>query len=145
MSDAALDPTADEDVATIDNVGAASQMGLAAMFDLSAPQPNYKTLLEQGGFVQPLDKFALSFDRSISEFVLRHHELFTSRVEMNLGNIRPLIPLNVDPPNHSKYRKLLDPLFAPKRTASSTSSSIGASAISPRSSPNCSPRRCSWA
>ena len=34
---------------------------------------------------------------------------------MSLGNVRPLIPLNVDPPQHSKYRKLLDPLFAPKR------------------------------
>ena len=34
---------------------------------------------------------------------------------MGLGNVRPLIPLNVDPPLHSKYRKLLDPLFAPKR------------------------------
>ena len=34
---------------------------------------------------------------------------------MSLGNVRPLIPLNVDPPLHSKYRKLLDPLFAPKR------------------------------
>jgi cytochrome P450 len=32
-----------------------------------------------------------------------------------LGNVRPLIPLNVDPPLHSKYRRLLDPLFAPKR------------------------------
>ena len=29
--------------------------------------------------------------------------------------MRPLIPLNVDPPEHSKYRKILDPLFAPKR------------------------------
>jgi cytochrome P450 len=47
--------------------------------------------------------------------VLRRHELFSSRVEMGLGNVRPLIPLNVDPPLHSKYRKLLDPLFAPKR------------------------------
>jgi cytochrome P450 len=26
-----------------------------------------------------------------------------------------MIPLNVDPPMHAKYRKLLDPLFAPKR------------------------------
>src|SRR5438105_1130444 len=34
---------------------------------------------------------------------------------MGLGNVRPLRPLNVDPPQHSKYRKLLDPLFAPKR------------------------------
>jgi cytochrome P450 len=34
---------------------------------------------------------------------------------MGLGNLRPLIPLNVDPPMHAKYRKLLDPLFTPKR------------------------------
>jgi cytochrome P450 len=48
--------------------------------------------------------------------VLRHHEQFSSRVELDLGNVRPLIPLNVDPPNHAKYRKLLDPLFAPRNT-----------------------------
>jgi cytochrome P450 len=34
---------------------------------------------------------------------------------VSLGNVRPLIPLSVDPPDHSKYRKLLDPLFAPRR------------------------------
>jgi cytochrome P450 len=34
---------------------------------------------------------------------------------MGMGNVRPLIPLNVDPPLHAKYRKLLDPLFAPRR------------------------------
>ena len=28
---------------------------------------------------------------------------------------RPLIPLQIDPPDHRKYRKLLDPLFAPQR------------------------------
>jgi cytochrome P450 len=92
-----------------------SEPGLQALFDMSAPQPNYRSLIEQGGFLQPAEGFALSFDRQITEHVLRHHELFSSRVEMNLGNVRPLIPLNVDPPQHSKYRKLLDPLFAPKR------------------------------
>ena len=95
--------------------GAYAQMGMQAMFDLAAPQPNYKVLIEQGGFVQPMEAMALSFCRADTEFVLRHHELFSSRVEMNMGNVRPLIPLNVDPPRHSKYRKLLDPLFAPRR------------------------------
>ena len=28
---------------------------------------------------------------------------------------RPLIPLQVDPPDHRKYRKILDPLFAPQQ------------------------------
>lgn len=92
-----------------------SQLGMQAMLDLAAPQPNYKALIEQGGFVQPMDHIAISFSRANSEFVLRHHELFSSRVEMNLGNVRPLIPLNVDPPQHASYRKLLDPLFSPKR------------------------------
>jgi cytochrome P450 len=90
-------------------------LGMDTMFNLSAPQPNYKAILEQGGFTTPMDGFALSFERSITEHVLRHHELFSSQFELGLGNVRPLIPLNVDPPMHSKYRKLLDPLFAPKR------------------------------
>jgi len=34
---------------------------------------------------------------------------------VQLGNVRPLIPLSVDPPEHLKYRKILDPLFAPKK------------------------------
>src|ERR1022692_2582873 len=88
---------------------------LAAMLDLSAPQAAYKSMIEAGGFLEPAEGIALSFDRATTDHVLRHHELFSSRIEMKLGNVRPLIPLNVDPPQHSKYRKLLDPLFAPKR------------------------------
>ena len=34
---------------------------------------------------------------------------------VQLGNVRPLIPLRVDPPEHVKYRKILDPLFAPRK------------------------------
>ena len=85
------------------------------MFDLSAPQGDYQLLIEQGHLVRPMDGMAMSFPRATTDYVLRHHEMFSSRVEMHLGNTRPLIPLNVDPPNHSKYRKLLDPLFAPRR------------------------------
>jgi len=99
------------DVAPVDPY---ARTGLDALFDLSAPQANYRALIEQGGFFQA-EGMAISFSREITDHVLRHHELFSSRVEMNLGNVRPLIPLNVDPPNHSKYRKLLDPLFAPRR------------------------------
>jgi cytochrome P450 len=31
------------------------------------------------------------------------------------GNTRPLIPLGVDPPEHGRYRRFLDPLFSPRR------------------------------
>ena len=87
----------------------------SVMLDLAAPQERYRAAIAAGGFAQPDDGFALSFDRATTDYVLRHHELFSSRVDLGLGNIRPLIPLNVDPPQHAKYRKLLDPLFAPKR------------------------------
>ena len=88
---------------------------LDALLDLSAPQPTYQRVVSDGGMVCPAEGMAIAFKRTDIEHVLRNHELFSSRVEMNLGNDRPLIPLNVDPPNHSKYRKLLDPLFAPRR------------------------------
>jgi cytochrome P450 len=93
----------------------ASQDMFGVLLDMEAPQERYRSTIESGGFLEPMEQFALSFDRATTDHVLRHHEIFSSRVEMNLGNVRPLIPLNVDPPQHSKYRKLLDPLFAPKR------------------------------
>jgi cytochrome P450 len=103
----------------VDDVVAGPEAGgaevMAAMLDLSSPQANYKSVIDGPGFVQPVEGLVLTFDRALTEHVLRHHELFSSRVEMSLGNVRPLIPLNVDPPLHSKYRRLLDPLFSPKR------------------------------
>jgi cytochrome P450 len=95
--------------------GIDAQLGMAAMYDLAAPQARYLEIMAQGGYVEAMEGLGLSFNRANTEYVLRHTDEFSSRVEMSLGNVRPLIPLNVDPPQHSKYRKLLDPLFAPKR------------------------------
>ena len=36
---------------------------------------------------------------------------------VDLKNKRPMIPLQIDPPEHKKFRKLLDPLFAPRKMA----------------------------
>ncbi|MBV1893784.1 MAG: cytochrome P450 [Ilumatobacteraceae bacterium] len=50
--------------------------------------------------------------------VLRNPDIFSSGSDaVQIGQIRPLIPLQIDPPEHAKYRKLIDPLFAPKRIA----------------------------
>ena len=89
--------------------------GMEHMLNLASPQPGYQQAIAEGGFAQPMEGFAIAFSRELSEYVLRHHELFSSIGGLDLGNIRPLIPLNVDPPEHSKYRKILDPLFAPKQ------------------------------
>jgi len=82
--------------------------------EMAAPQQTYRRLIEAGGFVGPAEGMVLVFGRELTDYVLRHHELFSSASALELGNERPLIPLNVDPPQHSKYRKILDPLFAPK-------------------------------
>ena len=91
------------------------EIGMQAITDLAAPQPSYKALIEEGGYVQAMPEMALSFKRENTEFVLRHHEYFSNHAESFGAGLRPLVPLNVDPPRHGKYRKLLDPLFAPKR------------------------------
>jgi cytochrome P450 len=87
---------------------------MSDMLDMSAPQPRYTEMVKQG-VVTPFPGVAMPASREAVETVLRHHEVFTSEFGLDLGNIRPLIPLSVDPPRHSKYRKILDPLFAPKR------------------------------
>src|SRR5580704_14422513 len=62
--------------------------------------------------------FHLLTHREDVEAALRKPAVYTSRPEaVQLGNIRPLIPLSVDPPKHVKYRRILDPLFAPKHMA----------------------------
>ncbi|MGE0794231.1 MAG: cytochrome P450 [Acidimicrobiia bacterium] len=99
----------------VDGAAAYAQGGLQDLFDLATPQPRYKQLIEQGGWLRPVDGMVMTSSRELTDHVLRHHELFSSAGGLDLGNIRPLIPLNVDPPMHSKYRKLLDPLFSPKR------------------------------
>jgi cytochrome P450 len=64
------------------------------------------------------DMFTLVTRRHDIESALRNPAVFSSKAEaVNLGNVRPLIPLQIDPPKHVKYRRILDPLFAPRRMA----------------------------
>ncbi|MBM3659356.1 MAG: cytochrome P450 [Actinobacteria bacterium] len=51
-------------------------------------------------------------------WALRHPEVFSSSAEaMSIGQDHPLIPLQVDPPEHARYRRALDPEFSPRRVA----------------------------
>jgi cytochrome P450 len=53
--------------------------------------------------------------------VLRHPEIFTTRGSVQFprdpNNYFDLIPLEIDPPLHRKYRGIVDPLFSPKAVA----------------------------
>ncbi len=49
---------------------------------------------------------------------LRQPDVFSSNMDaVDLKNKRPMIPLQIDPPDHKKFRKLLDPIFAPRKMA----------------------------
>jgi cytochrome P450 len=98
----------------IDLATAFGDADLAALFDMQAPQPRYAEMVKQH-LLMPMPGMAVIASREAVDTVLRNHEIFTSEFGLDLGNIRPLIPLSVDPPKHSKYRKILDPLFAPRR------------------------------
>ena len=50
-------------------------------------------------------------------WALKHPEVFSSKDVVDIGGEFPLIPLSVDPPEHAKYRRLLDPEFSPKKMA----------------------------
>ena len=56
--------------------------------------------------------------KEVIDEALRHPEIFSSNMDaIDLKNKRPMIPLQIDPPEQKKYRKLLDPLFAPRKMA----------------------------
>jgi cytochrome P450 len=49
-------------------------------------------------------------------WALRHPEVFSSAADaVSIGQDQPLIPLQIDPPDHAKYRRFLDPEFSPRR------------------------------
>jgi cytochrome P450 len=78
------------------------------------PQPVFKALRDGSPVLALEGSLILSRKADIDE-ALRHPEMFTSNMSaVDLKNVRPLIPLQIDPPDHKKYRKLLDPIFAPR-------------------------------
>jgi cytochrome P450 len=81
------------------------------------PQPVYALMRECP--VMPVDDVGILLScRAEIDEALRHPEIFSSNMDaIDLKNARPLIPLQIDPPEHKKYRKLLDPLFSPRKMA----------------------------
>jgi cytochrome P450 len=52
------------------------------------------------------------------EYVLRHPELFSSKQAFDsLGSPLPLVPIAFDPPEHTRFRKILQPFFSPRALA----------------------------
>jgi len=86
------------------------------------PQPMYRQLREQAPVMRATGPdgvptvYVTRYQEAI--WALRHPEVFSSAPEsISIGQEFPLIPLQVDPPDHAKYRRWLDPEFSPKRIA----------------------------
>jgi cytochrome P450 len=83
----------------------------------AAPQASYRAMQELSPVVRFDGMVMISRHEDVMH-ALRHPELFSSNMDaIHIGNIRPLIPLQIDPPDHVKFRRLLDPLFSPKEVA----------------------------
>jgi cytochrome P450 len=79
------------------------------------PQPRYQQMLSAGD-VLVVDGMTIAVSRAAVDEVLKSPQLFSSKDRGGVPDGGGLgIPLNIDPPDHVKYRRLLDPLFAPKR------------------------------
>ena len=87
-------------------------------FDPAGPQSIYDMLREHSPVLKVEQGGTIIARHEDVEFALRNADVFSSDMEaVSIGNVRPLIPLQVNPPEHVKYRRLLDPLFAPKQVA----------------------------
>jgi cytochrome P450 len=84
---------------------------------MESPQPMYKMLRETTPVLRT-DGFVVLTRTADVEYCLHHPEIFSSGMEaVQIGNVRPMIPLQIDPPDHAKWRRILDPLFTPREVA----------------------------
>jgi len=90
------------------------------------PQPIYSMLLASMPVFRLDGVGVIVTSRAAIDEVLRDPEVFSSSTSAHdLKTKRPLIPLQIDPPDHRKYRRLLDPLFAPSRMKALEESTTG--------------------
>ena len=85
------------------------------------PHPVYTDVLEQCPVTRAPGMFG-GAGVSLARYedvlwALKHPEVFSSKDIVKVGNEVPLLPLSVDPPDHAKYRRMLDPQFSPRRMA----------------------------
>ena len=92
----------------------AATLAAEVLGDASCPQAKYQQLVE-AQVMEAMPGMYMVASRAAVEATFKNSEVFSSEGFLELGNVRPLIPLSVDPPHHLKYRKLLDPIFAPKQ------------------------------
>jgi cytochrome P450 len=75
----------------------------------------WRFIRDHGDVVQLADGSWLLTSAEAVVFAHRHPEIFSSaKAYDSLGSPVPLIPLAIDPPEHARFRRILDPMLAPK-------------------------------
>jgi cytochrome P450 len=94
---------------------AAADPEIAAAVADAAPQPVFASLVTKCP-VRDLGNATYALARVDDLRYVNTHPAVEQGLKF-LGSDRPAIPLGLDGPEHRRYRRLLDPVFAPKRVA----------------------------
>ena len=120
MATTDMDRTTGQDDEDTPSYGANALDGMDAEM-AAQPQPIFKALRDESPVLSielPGGPGVLLSRKAEIDDALRHPEIFSSNMDaVDLKNKRPMIPLQIDPPEHKKFRKLLDPIFAPRKMA----------------------------
>ena len=77
----------------------------------------YRILREAGPVIKSPRGYVLTSSEYV-EFALKHPELFSSKQAFDmLGSPLPMVPIAFDPPEHTRYRRILQPFVGPRETA----------------------------
>ncbi|MBA2607510.1 MAG: cytochrome P450, partial [Actinobacteria bacterium] len=86
---------------------------------LARPQPLFKALRETGPVLDMPDMDMVIVGNAVDvKEVLGNPGIYSSGLDaVDIGQVRPLIPLQIDPPRHKYFRRLLDPVFGRETVA----------------------------
>jgi cytochrome P450 len=77
----------------------------------------YRIIREAGPVIKGPRGYLLSSSDYV-QYALRHPELFSSQRAFDLvGSPLPMVPIAFDPPEHTRYRHILQPFLGPRETA----------------------------
>jgi cytochrome P450 len=77
----------------------------------------YRMIRDAGPITRSPRGYVLSSNEYV-EYALKHPELFSSKQAFDLvGSPLPMVPIAFDPPEHTRYRRILQPFVGPRETA----------------------------
>jgi cytochrome P450 len=77
----------------------------------------WRELREGGEVVTSGEEIVLTSAEAV-EFAAKRPQIFSSAKAFDvLGSPVPLVPIAIDPPDHTRFRRMLDPFFSPKKMA----------------------------